>query len=139
MAGGLSCQGPLAAAVATPGLAANKPVLAAPVGDQPLEVEHLPAVARRAIARQLVLVLMQRAERVERDHPPISGETQQKVMLRRGMGSGIATFLSHISRRWPRSGSMVTAKQPRPRPFKRPPWQRIAPWRWRRYGSMKGS
>jgi hypothetical protein len=49
------------------------------------------------------------------------------------------TFLSHISRRWPRSGSMATAKQPRPRPFRRPPWETIAPWRWRRCGSMKGS
>jgi putative transposase len=35
------------------------------------------------------------------------------------------TYLSHISGRWPRSGSMVAARQSMIQTTARPPWQRI--------------
>ena len=53
---------PLSAALAASWLAADRAVVAAPFGDQPLEVEHGPSAALGAVRRELVIVLVQGAE-----------------------------------------------------------------------------
>ena len=55
-----------AAAVATARLPADEAIVAAPFGDQSLEIEHGPPFAYGAIRGELVIVLVQGAECVER-------------------------------------------------------------------------
>ena len=59
---------PLPAAFAASGLATDRAIVAAPFDDQPLEIQHGPSAALGAVRRELVIVLVKLAERVERDH-----------------------------------------------------------------------
>ncbi len=60
------------AAVATARLPADEAIVATPFGDQSLEVEHGPALAGGAVRGELVIVLVQGAKSVERDHGCLS-------------------------------------------------------------------
>ena len=57
------------ATVAASRFSPDEAILPAPLCDQPLKVEDGPTFARRALGGELVLVLVQGAERVEADHP----------------------------------------------------------------------
>ena len=70
-----------AAAVATAQLPADETIVAAPFCDQPLQVEHCPALPRGAVRGELVVVLVPRAESVERDHCGGGGQPLRFVNL----------------------------------------------------------
>ena len=56
------------AAVATTRLATDESIAPATFSNQPFQVEHRPALACCAVRRELVIVLVQGAKGVERDH-----------------------------------------------------------------------
>jgi len=80
---------PWSAAVTTPRPAPNETIIAAPFGNQPLEVEHRPPFARRAIAGELVIVLVRSAEGVERNHARLSAVTTCKLCRTGGNFAGV--------------------------------------------------
>ena len=69
---------PSSAAVVAPQLTADDTILAAPFGDQALQVQYVPAVTRWAECRELVIVLVQGAESVE-DDQSMSGNCETNL------------------------------------------------------------
>jgi hypothetical protein len=59
---------PKLAAIRAARLAPKEAIIVATLCDQPLKVEDASSFAERAVARELELVLVQRADRIEADH-----------------------------------------------------------------------
>ena len=64
-------------------LATDRAMVAASFGDQPLQVEHGPTLAGGAVRGELVIVLVQGAECVERDHGCLSRKDRSSPRAQR--------------------------------------------------------